>query len=74
MAVTRVSGVRRVQAVASFCSWVDGGGAPWEVSWSRFGLNENPSLDMLSLRWVRKAVGPKDLKLRPDLGVGQTDV
>ena len=65
---------RRVQAVASFCSWVDGGGTPWEVGWSRFRLNENSSLDTLSLRWVRKADGPMDLKLRPDLGVGQTDL
>lgn len=37
-------------------------------------LNENSSLDTLSLRWVRKADGPMDLKLRPDLGVGQTDL
>lgn len=68
-----LGGERKVQASAGFCSWVDGGGALWEVGQSKFRVNENSSLD-ICLRWVRKAVGPMDLKLRADLGVGQTDV
>ena len=64
---------RRVQALARFCSWVDGGDALWEVGWSRFRVSETSSLDAC-LRWVGKAVGPVDLELRPDLGAWQTDL
>lgn len=49
---------RRVQAVAGFCPWVDSGGTPREVGWSRFRVNKDSSLNALSLRWIREAVGP----------------
>lgn len=45
---------------------------------SRFRVKENSSVATLILRWVREAVGPRSwtwyIKLRPDLGPGQTDL